>query len=154
MSGSSLKEQATATKLTYYERVIASAYAEGATAAAIDAHLTSQGVKDPDVWRARVEAKPRVRQLGAIELSKLGGRNEFRALFGLPPVTEHTVLPVATPMTRHMPPLFVRKDGGGEPIAKHQGNIRLALAAMKLTVSYDAFGAKTLVTHHGLTQPL
>lgn len=80
-----LKQESAKIQLRFLERVIGQAFQEGATVEAIDAYLATQGVTDPDIWRARVEARKITPLLGAIELRHLGGRDQFRTIFGLTP---------------------------------------------------------------------
>jgi P4 family phage/plasmid primase-like protien len=80
-----LKQESAKIQLRFLERVIGQAYKEGASVASIDAYLATQGVQDPDIWRARVEAKKITPMLGAQEFKNIGGRDAFRALFNLDP---------------------------------------------------------------------
>jgi len=82
---STVRDEAAKTKLRYLERLIGSALNEGVAGDVIDQYLIEQGVKDADIWRARVCARKFTPELGQIELKSLGGRDKFRALFGLPP---------------------------------------------------------------------
>lgn len=66
------------------QRVVGQAYQEGASRESIIAHLTTEGVTDPEPILARVEGMKMIPLLGGVELKKYGGRNKFRALFGLP----------------------------------------------------------------------
>lgn len=94
-----VKDEAVRVKLKYFERVIGQALKEGATPESVDAYLTSQGVADPDLWRARVQAKKHVPMLGSVELTQLGGRNTFRTLFGLDQIVEEPEQPYDFPLT-------------------------------------------------------
>jgi putative DNA primase/helicase len=106
-----LKQEAAKLQLKYLERVIAQAYAEGASPQAIDAWLTGQGVKDPEVWRGRVEAMKVARLMGSQEIKNLGGRQAFRDLFQLPPIPA----PVYAPRTDEFP---LTETGDAEFFAK------------------------------------
>lgn len=88
---STAKDEATKTALKYYKRVIGSALFEGASGSSIDAYLQAQGVKEPTVYRQAVERTQKVPRLGEWEVANLGGRNPFRALFGLPAVVVKAV---------------------------------------------------------------
>ena len=54
---STVRDEAAKTKLRYLERLIGSALNEGVAGDVIDQYLIEQGVKDADIWRARVCAR-------------------------------------------------------------------------------------------------
>jgi hypothetical protein len=66
------------------QRMIGQAIQEGATEAQIREHMIAEGVTDPDPIIARVKGFKMIPLLGGVELKLYGGRNKFRALFGLP----------------------------------------------------------------------
>lgn len=69
------------------KRVIAQALTEGATDEAIEATLTGEGIKNVQALITLVKARP-MRLLGPWELKESGGRDGFRAKFGLEPLHE------------------------------------------------------------------
>jgi putative DNA primase/helicase len=65
------------------QRMIGQAIQEGATEAQIREHMIAEGVTDPDPIIARVKGFKMIPLLGGVELKLYGGRNKFRAIFGL-----------------------------------------------------------------------
>jgi predicted P-loop ATPase len=119
----------------YIEDVVRSALDEGARVEDIDAYLAStRKVSDPEALRLKAITRKRAGLLTPAALKSLGGRNAFRALFGLPPA------PVVVTD-------FVMD--GAVPDAKNQDNIRKALTKLEYEFSYNAMHAFELVVHRG-----
>jgi DNA-binding transcriptional ArsR family regulator len=91
-----IRKQAERAARLQLERFVGSALEEGATAEAIDAALADQKdeqgqpapIADSPSWRKYVENLKRRPLLTASDLKRYGGRNRFRALFGLPPIDD------------------------------------------------------------------
>lgn len=114
------------------ERIIGQAMAEGADEGAIDAYLIGEcGVTDPLKLRRAVEGKPKLPKLGEGDWQRFGGRNAFRALFGLAAddVAEPAVLPLPPACSLEDAERVIRKWLGAE-YDMAAAHVALAVAAV------------------------
>lgn len=142
---SNVKDIAVQRKVQYLERVVGSALLEGADKADIENYLTTEGgVLQPAVIFQSAARRRVLPKLGEGEIKALGGRDAFRALFGLKPADE----PLA-PTLGKVAGVEFELDKTGSPDATSQNNVRAALTACGYTLQYDAFACVVLVTKGG-----
>lgn len=89
----SLKDYANKAVRQWLHRFIASAFEEGAKTEAIVTYLESQGTPNALTHVERVRGLAKPSRLTSYELSDQGGRNAFRAFFGLPAIEQPNGVP-------------------------------------------------------------